>query len=316
MKAPGRWPGADLFIDLSGRAKLRVSGGDRVRFINGQISNDVRKASGFKAIEACVLNAKGKMEAHLFVRADGDCFYLDAAPELRPALQLRLERYVIADDVIIEDVTDEFALFHVLSANPVSVAGTSQQVRARRFANDGHDLWVEAKNRDHVLEQLQQQFRFCDETCAEILRVEQGIPRWGCELTNEIIPLEANLEERAIDYAKGCYIGQETISRMKMSGQRNKALCGLLAVEVGALSPGMRLRDDAGKEAGWITSAVSHPKFGQRLALGYVKRGFGSAGSRLQASDDGRTTSVKVQMVELPFSDSPVAAKAIRELRN
>ncbi len=69
-------------------------------------------------------------------------------------------------------------------------------------------------------------YPFCDEEAAETLRIERGLPRWGHELTGEIIPTEANLEASAIDYAKGCYIGQEVISRIKMSGQTNKRLCG------------------------------------------------------------------------------------------
>src|SRR5207244_10523494 len=89
-------------LDLSGRAKLRVTGNDRLRFLNGQITNDVRKAGEEVAVEACVLNAKGKMNAHIFVSAAPDCFWLDADRELREALPARLERDVIAADVQIE----------------------------------------------------------------------------------------------------------------------------------------------------------------------------------------------------------------------
>src|SRR5438105_8630875 len=94
-----------LFFDLSPRVKLRVTGADCVRFLNGQITNDIRKATATKAIEACVLNAKGKMDAHLFVHQDNGSFLIDADEALRPVLQPRLERYVIADDITIEDVT-------------------------------------------------------------------------------------------------------------------------------------------------------------------------------------------------------------------
>src|SRR5438874_7594245 len=86
-------------LDFSERTKLRITGSDRLRFLNGQITNDVRKATESTAIEACVLNAKGKLNAHLFLSAGPDCFWIDANPELREALRARLERYVIADDV-------------------------------------------------------------------------------------------------------------------------------------------------------------------------------------------------------------------------
>src|ERR1051326_5782980 len=103
------------FLDLSARAKLRVTGADRFRFLNGQITNDLRKASETAAIEACVLNAKGKMNAHIFIAAIGESFLIDAEPELRETLRVRLVRYIIADDVEIEDVTDQYSLFHVLT---------------------------------------------------------------------------------------------------------------------------------------------------------------------------------------------------------
>src|SRR5262249_55717888 len=125
-----------LFLDLSARAKFRVTGADRSRFLNGQITNDLRKATETIAIEACVLNAKGKLNAHIFVAALGESFMIDAAPELRETLRARLERYVIADDVEIEDITDEFSLFHALTEEP-AVPGSGRSVSARRFAATG-----------------------------------------------------------------------------------------------------------------------------------------------------------------------------------
>ena len=110
-----------LFFDLSPRVKLRVTGADRIRFLNGQITNDIRKASETRAIEACVLNAKGKMEAHLFVHPQGDSFLIDADPALGSVLQARLERYVIADDVQIEDITGQFSIFHLLGSADTAI---------------------------------------------------------------------------------------------------------------------------------------------------------------------------------------------------
>ncbi len=86
--------GRGIFLDLSGRTKLRVTGTDRFRFLNGQITNDLRKTTEKVAIEACVLNAKGKINAHIFVSALGECFSVDAEPELRETLRTRMERYV------------------------------------------------------------------------------------------------------------------------------------------------------------------------------------------------------------------------------
>src|SRR2546421_4257004 len=229
-----------VFFDLCARAKFRITGTDRFRFLNGQITNDLRKASETVAIEACVLNAKGKMNAHIFVGAHGECFLVDADQELRETLRARLERYVIADDVQIEDVTDEFSLFHVLAeTSPQPEHGRISSVQ--RFATPGYDIWSDPARHDAVYDELASGFLFVDSAAAEVMRIEQGLPRWGRELTDNIIPIEANLEGRTIDYEKGCYIGQEVISRIKMSGQTNKRLCGLISPNNTPLQPGMKL---------------------------------------------------------------------------
>ena len=288
-----------LWFDLSTRLKLRLFGADRARFLNGQITNDIRKATETNAIEACILSAKGKIDAHVFVHQDGESYLIDADPALQEILQQRLERYVIADDVTIEDVTSQLSILHVIGREP-AVVGSLKIVSVDRFGVAGFDVWCPAAQRDELKAVLDRDFKFCDERCAEQLRIEEGIARWGRELTPEIIPIEANLERRCVDYEKGCYIGQETISRMKMSGQRNKQLRGLIALSKAALADGARLFGEPGeKDAGWITSVAE--KDGRGIALGYVKRGFNAVTTRLDAVAGGER--VPVQVVELPFSE-------------
>ena len=290
-----------ISLDLSERAKFRVTGFDRLRFLNGQITNDLRKASETTAIEACVLNAKGKIDAHIFVSTSGESFLADAEPELRERLKVRLERYVIADDVQIEDVTDQFSLFHVFSQQP-PVPEYGRTVSVRRFAEPGWDIWDEAAQHDVLVRELSSGFTLCNSDAAEAMRIEQGIPRWGRDLTEEIIPIEANLEQRTIDYQKGCYIGQEVISRIKMSGQTNKRLCGLISLDDIPLRPGMKLASPsaAGKEVGWITSATQSEAMGKEIALGYVKRGFNNVGTTLKAVTEAQP--IRVEVVPLPFA--------------
>ena len=172
---------------------------------------------------------------------------------------------MIADDVQIEDVTDEFSLFHVLAEEPPtarSLAGLfpCTSFRRRRVGTSG------ATRRVMMLcdDELASAFLFIDSAAADVMRIEQGLPRWGRELTDEIIPIEANLEQRTIDYEKGCYIGQEVISRIKMSGQTNKRLCGLISLNNTPLQAGMKLvaPSASGKEAGWITSATRSLRLG------------------------------------------------------
>jgi tRNA-modifying protein YgfZ len=292
----------DFFLDLSARAKLRVTGADRFRFLNGQITNDLRKASEIAAVEACVLNAKGKLNAQIFIGVFGETFLIDAEPELREPLRERLERYVIADDVQIEDVTDEFSLFHVFTEEPPAFE-SGRIVSARRFAATGWDIWSDRACHDAVRQELASAYLFIDSAAADVMRIEQGVPRWGRELTDEIIPIEANLEQRTIDYQKGCYIGQEVISRIKMSGQTNKRLRGLISPNNAPLQPGMKLvaPSGSGKEAGWITSATRSPRLGKEIALGYVKRGFNNPGTNLEALSPDAPGATPVEVVSLPF---------------
>ncbi len=295
-----------MAFDLTPRAKFRIAGEDRLRFLNGQISNDLRKASDWAAIHACVLTAKGKINADIFVVADGASFLIDTDAEQRERLAVRVERYVIADDVQIEDVTDEFALFHIIGGEAWRSFPAAKLTTSERFGRAGKDVWLKRGEHDAALQALATQMPVPDEQTAETFRIERGIPRWGLELTDEIIPTEANLESSAIDYSKGCYIGQEVISRIKMSGQTNKRLCGLVPVCDAPLVAGMRLFTAApeAKEVGWITSTTVSPRVGKQIALGFLKRGFQTIGTRLDArmvENANSGMAAGLEIVPLPF---------------
>ncbi len=292
---------APAFFDLSARTKLRVTGADRIRFLNGQTTNDVRKAGVEATQESCVLNAKGHLDAHVFLSATPNDIWIDADQELRELLQTRLGRYVIADDVKIEDVTNQFALFHVLADSEPKISDAKFCFRSRRLGIDGWDLWVEAARAEAMKSTRAANYRAMDESEWEVLRIENGIPRWGRELTPEIIPPEANLAARAIAYEKGCYIGQEVISRMKMSGQTRQRLCGLVSET--ALAPGMELRAGT-KAAGRVTSAVFSQRLNSHIALAMIKRGYTEAKTALTGLGNGSELNVKV--VALPFTGETI----------
>src|SRR5215475_758499 len=164
----GSKTGKAIFFELSSRAKFRVTGADCFRFLNGQITNDVRKASETVAIESCVLNAKGKLNAHIFIAALGESLLIDAEAELRETLRARLERYVIADDVQIEDVTDEFSLFHVLMERPPAL-GSGRIVSARRFSAAGWDIWSDPPRHDAMRDELASTYTFIDSAAADVM---------------------------------------------------------------------------------------------------------------------------------------------------
>ena len=304
-----------MLLDLTERGKFKVTGEDRVRFLNGQLTNDILGLKPGNTRYACALTAKGKLCADLYVTSIAEALYLDTALILRSSLLIRLERYVIADDVVIEDLTDEFGLLHFLNQNaqePVkdglervfaSVSKGSTPVFAsesNRFTSVGVDLWFPRSARSWILETLNEEPLASE--AAENLRIERGIAAWGNELSENVIPNEADLQQRAISYTKGCYLGQEVISRIKSVGHVNRLLKGLVPIGDILLEQGDKLIADTQsmKEIGFITSVGKSGKSGRVIALGFVRRGFDKPGTALQLSrNDTLIGSVEVRTFPL-----------------
>jgi tRNA-modifying protein YgfZ len=291
-----------MLLDLSDRAKFKVTGKDRARFLNGQLTNDIDGLHSGSAIYACALTAKGKLCADLFVAATEESHYLDAEFVLKESLAARLEKYIIADDVILEDVTDEFGLFHLIGAKfPVSPESIDIfQIAATRFGRLGVDLWFPPDQIALVRERLKNEPIDAEEL--ENLRIEQGIARWGSELSENVIPNEAALDERAISYTKGCYLGQEVISRIKSLGHVNRHLRGLLPVDDIVLETGDKLVGpaEASKDVGLVTSVGRSRSLGRAIALGYIRRGFDAPESTLHVRRND-TLIGSVEVCGLPF---------------
>jgi folate-binding protein YgfZ len=290
-----------MLLDLTERAKFKVTGEDRVRFLNGQLTNDILGLRPGTTRYACALTAKGKLCADLYLTSTGEALYLDTTPILQSSLLTRLERYIIADDVLIEDVTDQFGLFHLLDQNVegnsklqgglenvfTSLSKGSTPVfgsESNRFASAGVDLWFPLSTKSSILGLLKQEPLTSD--VAENLRIERGIAAWGNELSENVIPNEADLQDRAISYTKGCYLGQEVISRIKSIGHVNRLLRGLVPISDTLLEQGDKLIADrqSMKEIGFITSVGKSEKSGRIIALGFVRRGFDEPGTPLQVS--------------------------------
>lgn len=272
------------YVDLSPRPKFRLGGSDRDRFLSGQVTQTVSEVSEARTLYACITNHKGRLEGDLFISAGDDMqsFILDTDPALGESLPARLQRYIIADDVQFADISDEWRLFHLLGACPNAAPRTSSR-SANRFGAPGADLWIPAASDPATaLEGIPP----LDLRVLEILRIANGIGAWGIELTPEILPPEARLEARAISYTKGCYIGQEVISRIRSVGRVNRTLERVDWIDGDPLSAGMTLVDSRDGEVGRLTSATFHPAHpdGPRwIALAFVKRGASAIGTRLTA---------------------------------
>ena len=284
-------------FDLSGRAKWRLSGTDRIRYLNGQVTNDIRRVRADAAMAACVTTAKGRLCGLVFVSAGPDFLLVDAEEELRESLGARLERYIIADDATLEDTTDEECLLHLLpppgAVVPPDAPGGELRASAR-FGRAGWDIMAARGERERLMAALAANYVEIPGELAESMRIEAGVPRWGAELTGETLPPEAGLDASAIDYVKGCYIGQEVISRIKSVGHVNRSLAGFTSPS--RLAAGMTLHpeDEPETNAGELTSAAWSFGLDTWAALGYHKRGFAHRPLRAR-SPDGATAEVKIR---------------------
>ena len=335
-------PVESVYLDLADRAKLRLTGADRVRFLNGQVSNDVRDASMEHSVYTGVMTIKGKLCADAFIHAGGDFLLLDTEPELRETLAARLERYIIADDVQIEDVTDGLALLHLIDfaadtghpklpgvrAALAALGAGCWTVESTRYGRPGTDVFYEPAHHAAIHRCLHGGFTELNADAAEAWRIITGVPRWGAELDENTMPAEAGVEARAVSYTKGCYIGQEIVSRVKSVGHVNRHLRGLRALDSSPLYEGMSLlpapaegvEGVTAKEIGRITSAAPSAGHGgaEFVALGYVRRGWetpgtlldavsvsrpAAAGTEAAADDDSEVTTppCRVEVCALPF---------------
>lgn len=245
---------------LLDRAIFQLTGEDAERYLNGQCSQDVRLTTESLALYAVVTNFKGKLDGDCYIRRHQGAILIDCPAELREDLFMRLDRYIIADDAELTDVTDSFDIIHTIE--PSSQLENSWS--AMRFGQDGVDQFF-AKGAAPA-ESLS-----CEET--EKSRITHKIPAWGSELDNDTLPPEASLEARAISYTKGCYTGQEVISRMRSAGKTNRHLV-LLELETAAPIGSALLCEGATQEkpAGMITSTCEVN--GKQIALAYRKRKF------------------------------------------
>jgi len=316
-------------LDLSARSRVCVTGGDRLRYLNGQVTNNVKALGPGRGCYAALVTAKGKMESDLYVHCLADELLLDFEPGLTPRVVRRLEQYVVADDVTLVDIGAHFGLLSVqgpravealeslrlareLPSGPLTSCGVDVQgigemvlVRHARFATDGFDLLAPVPGMELLFERLSSAVRtvgggLCGWEAAEIARVEAGIPRFGQDMDETNIPLEAGLEASAVSYTKGCYIGQEVINRIHTMGQVSKSLRGLLldasAPELPAC--GTRLTHD-GKDVGYLTSVIHSPTLDAPIALGYVRKEVNAPGEVLSLNLAGHARAARI--TPLPF---------------
>lgn len=310
---------------LAARGLLAVRGSDRTRFLQGQLTNDVAgldPAGPRSGCHALLLTAQGRIVAELHVLARPDEFWLETDAASAEPARARLAKYVIADDVAIEDVGGAWARFAVEGPRaaalvagaldgalpdlapdagaPVRIAGTDAVVAAFGWSGEpAFQLFVPAGAAEAAASALRAAAApggavWGDAAALETLRIEAGVPRAGAELSEDVLPAEARLVERAVSFTKGCYTGQEVVARM-----HSRARVGHLLVGITPAADGVELRPGAGlavggAKVGAITSAARSPIAGP-IALAFVRAAHAEPGTAL-ASDDG-----PVRVAALPF---------------
>jgi folate-binding protein YgfZ len=251
-------------LSPSKRCLLSFRGPDAERYLNGQLTQDVRDL-GDRALPSCVTDAKGRLQAwiHVFRGPDGG-IWVDGPAEQEEELEQRLTRYLIADDVEVERLSEDWQLVHAIDGwgQPVPAGGFIR--KAERIGRDGLDLWIPAGGVVEV--------DGVSDAEAETRRIAGRIPAWGKELTGGMLPPEAGLDRNAISYHKGCYIGQEVLSRIKSAGRLNRKLAALL-VDPGTQAGDLLGEAGAPRDAGVITSVAPWPEeAGTHAALGYLDK--------------------------------------------
>jgi len=289
-------------IDRSERGKLALTGTDAKAFLQGQVSNDVESLTSGHGCYAAFLTPKGKMLGDLRVLDTGEELLLDTERVSLQELFNLIRRFSLGYQVQLHKRTLECGLLSLVGpraddmlSTPPGAAEHDHVVtplgRAIR-TNAGIDLLCPAESVDAVRSTLLAAGAVeVGEEALECLRIERGRPRYGLDLDDSVIPQEAGLNERAVSFTKGCYVGQETVARLFYRGKPNRQLRGLRSAV--PIAPGAPL-SYGDREVGRVTSAVVSPRFGP-IGLGFVRREV--AVGEIVAAAEG----TQAEVVELPF---------------
>ena len=328
-------------IDLSHRGRILVSGTEAVQFLNGLITNDMKTLAVGSWMPAAFPNVQGRLIASVRVVRIGDegtdknvcpTFLIDTEAATHERVLKTIERYTLAGDFRVNDVTSETAMLSVQGSKAADVvrtvfgdaAGIAPNratqiawpqsegrnavgevtssvtvIRASHTGADGFDLAVNADQAGSLWANLQTTgARPFGYEALEILRIEAGVPLYGVDMDETNVVTEAALDD-AVSYTKGCYVGQEIIARIKYRGHVAKKLSGLMLEQAVKLDAGAVVASAEGKEVGRVTSATYSPHLGRTIALAYLKYDYLAPGTRVKIISGDQD--LEAQVTELPF---------------
>jgi aminomethyltransferase len=304
-------------FDLGWRAKLVATGEDRVRWMNGMVTGNVRDLAQNRGTYSFLLNPQGHILGDLYIYNRGEHLLLDT--DCSQAVRLRevFEKYIIMDDVEVNDLSEKLTAIGLRGPTAAAVleraglnAGSLQPLELcdlawhdvglsliRGATRDSFEIWLAPLNAARVWEALVMAGAAPVGTEAlEMWRIAAGLPRYGQDIRERDLPQETE-QHQALDFTKGCYVGQEIVERIRSRGQVHRKFTGFLLAGESPAAPGTKIQAD-GKDVGELTSVASLPQAdGKRatIALGYVRRELTLPGKSLQAGG------AAVTVTELPF---------------
>ena len=294
------------WIDLSDRGKLRATGDDRARFLHAMTTNHVEQLKPGEGCYSFFLNAQGRILGDVNLLCFEDHFLLDTEPETRRKIFEHLDRYIIADDVTLEDATDRIATIALEGPESAAVLkkmdiaalpdapystvswrtargdqrGGATIARLSSTGADGYFLFVPTERKDEVIAQLSAAGAIpATREDARIVRIENGRPRYGEEITERYLVQETG-QLQAVHFSKGCYLGQEIVERVRSRAQIHRVLRKLEIDTAEPPAAGTKFKSGAA-DAGEIVSASFSPALQKTVAMAYVRVPFAEPGTVL-----------------------------------
>jgi folate-binding protein YgfZ len=258
------------------RTLLRLTGADRLRFLNGQVTQDIKKLPPGHAVRSAITSSKGRLEADLHIATTPDSLLIETDFSLRESIRSRIEKFIVADDVTLEDISSSYTLAHfpALSSPPTDTPKDALFFLCSRFREPGLDLWIPTTSTWRPNSSPISHW--------EPLRIARGLPLWGVDVGPDTLPPEAGFESDAISSTKGCYIGQEVMSRLRSVGHVNRHLCVLGTSDTAPKQFGECTNSD-GIVLGKMSSLASDVNLLGWVALAMIKRDYAIVGNSVLA---------------------------------
>jgi folate-binding protein YgfZ len=312
--------------DLGYRAKISLTGGDRVRWLNGMVTNNIRDLAPGQGVYAFLLNPQGHILGDLYAYNRGESIAIDTDSSQVEKILATFDHYIIMDDVEVQNLSEQVTALGiagpksraVLAASGVEVPEAHPlqifeakctcdcdctrctAVRGEDPAHESYELWLAPDDARKTWDALVAHGATpVGSEAVELQRIVSGIPRYGVDIRERDLPQETE-QARALNFNKGCYVGQEIVERIRSRGAVHRKFSGFVAGAGAAMAPGNKIVAGE-KEVGEITSVarLHSPDGDKTVALGYIRREIGTSGREVMIG------AVKAAVMQLPAGVLP-----------